>query len=97
MKRAGPKLAIIVKTINAGSKITFQCGETPYQSIRMHRITKLIEKSTSATTLADIGTIRRGKYTLLIRFAFPTRLFDASDKILEKRNQGSIPAKTRSA
>ena len=53
-------------------------------------------KSTSATTADDVGMIRRGKYTLPIRLALPTRLFEASLRMLENRNQGSMPANTRS-
>ena len=39
---------------------------------------KLIRKSTNATITAAIGTISRGKYTLLIRLALPIRLLEAS-------------------
>jgi len=58
---------------------------------------KLMRKSTNATITAAIGTINRGKYTLLIRLAFVRRLFDASPTAAAKKLQGSMPAKTISA
>ena len=42
-----------------------------YQIINATRIAKLMRKSTKATITAAIGTIKRGKYTLLMRLALP--------------------------
>jgi len=44
-----------------------------------------IRKSTNATTTAAAGTMSFGKYTLLIRFALFTTLFEASFSPLEKK------------
>jgi hypothetical protein len=55
---------------------------------------KVIRKSTNATTIVAVGTMSRGKYTLLIKFALPIKLFDASLNPVEKNVQGSIPANT---
>jgi hypothetical protein len=71
-----------------------QLGQKPYHSNRPRRIARLIAKSMSATTANDAGMIRRGKQTLPIRLALPTRLFEASPRIVENRNQGSMPANT---
>ncbi len=54
----------------------------------------MIRKSANATTTVAVGTISRGKYTLLIRLALPIRLLDASLRPVEKNVQGSIPANT---
>src|SRR4029077_5343377 len=72
-------------------------GVNWYQTIRPTRIAKLTRKSTNATITAAIGTIRRGKYTLLIRLALPIRLLEASATAVAKKLHGSIPAKTISA
>ena len=53
-----------------------------------------MRKSTKATITAAIGTISRGKYTLLIRLALPMRLFEASASAVAKKLHGSIPANT---
>src|SRR5436309_877822 len=60
-------------------------------------MTKLMRNSTKAVTTAAVGTISRGKYTLLIRLAFPTRLVEASLSAVENDVHGSMPAKTSRA
>src|SRR5215204_3331531 len=55
---------------------------------------ELMAKSTNATPTAATGTISRGKYTLLIRLALPTRLLDESVSAPEKKVHGSMPANT---
>jgi hypothetical protein len=57
-------------------------------------VTRLIQKSTKATAEVARGNIILGKYTLLMRFEFATRLDDASLRTVENRNQGSMPANT---
>ena len=56
-----------------------------YQTISATRIAKLMRKSTNATITAAIGTIRRGKYTLLMRLALPMRLLEASASAVAKK------------
>jgi hypothetical protein len=58
------------------------------------RIAKLIRKSTNATTTVAVGTISRGKYTLLIRLALLIRLLEASPNPVAKNVHGSMPANT---
>src|SRR5262249_2787066 len=69
-------------------------GTNPYQTISSTSIAKLMAKSTSAIPTVAIGTISRGKYTLLIRLALPTTLFEASESTPEKKAHGSIQPKT---
>ena len=57
-------------------------------------MTKPIRKSTNATITAAVGTISRGKYTLLMRLALLIRLLEASASAVEKKVHGSMPAKT---
>jgi hypothetical protein len=47
-----------------------------------------MRKSTNAITAA-IGTIKRGKYTLLMRLALPMRLFEASTTAVAKKLHGA--------
>src|SRR5205814_823399 len=90
-QRAGPVVVTIAKTTNKGRRTIRIFGGYTNQIIKRIRITNEIAKSTSATTTVAVGTIRRGKYTLLIRFAFPIRLLDASVSPVEKNIHGSIP------
>src|SRR5262245_45225506 len=83
--------------VNAGNSRICQPGTNWYQTIRAARIAKLIRKSTKATITAAIGTINRGKYTLLMRLALPMRLFDASANAVAKKLHGNMPANTISA
>ena len=53
-------------------------------------------KSTIDVMTADAGIIKRGKYTLLIKFALPNKLLLASPYALEKNCHGRIPAITKS-
>src|SRR5262245_1164322 len=96
-KRPGPKPTTRASPTNSGSSRICQPGTNWYQIISAPSIRKLMAKSTKATPTAAIGTMRRGKYTLLIRLALPTTLLDASANALEKKVQGSIPAKTMMA
>ena len=80
-----------------GNSRICQPGMNWYQIISAIRIAKLMRKSTKATITAAIGTISRGKYTLLIRLALPIRLFEASATAVAKKLHGSMPAKTMSA
>src|SRR5437588_10488622 len=92
--KPGPMLAMQANRTKKGKKPMRQLGGYSYQAIIPISITNEIKKSTNATTIVEAGTISRGKYTLLIRFAFPIRLFDASARPLEKNVHGNIPAKT---
>ena len=58
------------------------------------RMANEIRKSTKATTTVALGTISRGKYTLLIRLELPIRLPEASLSAVEKNVHGSMPANT---
>jgi hypothetical protein len=61
------------------------------------RISIEIAKSTRLVMTELAGIIIRGKYTLVIRLEFPTKLRLASLKELDKNCQGSIPTKTMRA
>src|SRR6516162_263475 len=93
-QRPGPKPASIASTTKPGSRTICQPGKNRYQIISATIITKLMVKSTEATPTAASGTIRRGKYTLLIRLALPTMLLEVSASALEKKVHGNMPAKT---
>jgi hypothetical protein len=95
ISRAGPKLAKSANAMKAGKKIMCQFGRNAYQTIRSIKIIKFVAKSMRATRAVAAGIIIRGKYTFEIKFALPTMLFEASERTLEKRNHGNIPAKTR--
>src|SRR5688572_15062053 len=87
-QRPGPSPASSASTTKAGSKTICQPGANWYHTMSATSIAKLIAKSTKATPTAAIGTIRRGKYTLLIRLALLTTLLDASASALEKKVHG---------
>src|SRR5262249_37367092 len=73
-----PRLAMNAMPANTGNSKICQPGMNWYQTINPTRIAKLMRKSTKATITAAIGTINRGKYTLLMRLAFAMTLFEAS-------------------
>src|SRR6516162_10823804 len=87
-------LARNANRINNGRTRTCQPGGYWYHAIKRISIEKVIRKSTNATTTVATGTISLGKYTLLIRFALLTRLLEASLNPVEKKDHGSMPAKT---
>ena len=60
-------------------------GSASTMNISRIGIGNAIRKSTNATTTAAAGTMSFGKYTLLIRFALFTTLFEASFSPLEKK------------
>src|SRR5216683_8114745 len=93
----GPKLARKARAMNRGRKTICHPGKNLYQTSIASRMTKLIRKSTNDTMIIAVGTISRGKNTLLMRLALLIRLLDASAKPVAKNDQGSIPAKTMSA
>src|SRR5258708_6906673 len=95
--RPGPRLARNAIATNAGSATMCQLGAKRYHTMRPTSSTKLTRKSTNETTTAAVGTMRRGKYTLLMRFELPMRLAEDSDNAVEKNCQGSSPANTMSA
>src|SRR6185312_10815959 len=74
-----------------------QSGMKPYQPISASKMQKLMRKSTNATTTVAIGTIIRGKYTLLMSFSLYIRLLEASLNPVEKNVHGRTPANTMSA
>src|SRR5262245_57003044 len=94
MKSAGPRLASTARATKPGRKTICQPGAKPYQAITLSRTKRFIAKSTSATTADDDGMMIRGKYTFPMRFALARRLFEASLKMDENKNQGNIPANT---
>src|SRR6516165_12097476 len=81
-------------SVNAGSTRIRQPGAYRYQTISSIKIEKVIRKSTNATTTVAVGTISRGKYTLLIKLALLIRLLEASLNPVEKKVHGKIPART---
>ena len=97
IQRLGPRLARNAKITNNGNNNICGPGTYWYQTIIKTSSEKLIKKSTIATTTVAAGTINLGKYTLLIKFAFVTRLFEASASAVEKNVHGSIPANTINA
>src|SRR6266851_1873023 len=96
-QREGPKLARKARAINKGRNTICQPGKKWYQMSIASRMTKLIRKSTNETMIMAVGTISRGKNTLLIRLALLIKLLDASAKPVAKNVQGSMPAKTINA
>src|SRR5262245_1588468 len=92
-----PRLAMKAMPANAGNRRICQPGMKWYQTISVTSIAKLIRKSTKAVITAAIGTISRGKYTLLMRLALPMRLFEASATAVAEKLQGNMPANTISA
>src|SRR5215467_8034979 len=90
----GPMLARKASKMNAGSTSIRQSGMNWYQAISPIRIENVIRKSTKATTTVAVGTISRGKYTLVIRLALLIRLLEASLNPVAKNVHGSMPAKT---
>src|SRR5215831_16510262 len=56
-----------------------------------------IAKSTRLDAIAAAGTRMRGKYTLVMRWLLPTRLFAASTTALLRKVHGIMPTNTWSA
>src|SRR5438270_2480540 len=83
MYRAGPRLDNTASTMKSGRKRILKSGRKRNHSIMAKSRISAIPNSTSAATLEALGTIKRGKYTLLMRFELLTRLFDASLKMVE--------------
>jgi hypothetical protein len=69
-------------------------GEIPYHAIKPASSTRDIRRSTRPIASVLTGTIRRGKYTFEMMFAFWTRLPLPSMSAVAKKYQGSIAAKT---
>ena len=67
----------------------------PYPNISNPKSTREIRKSTALTITELAGTIRRGKYTLLIRRDSAIREFELSCIALEKYCHGSIAENTK--
>ena len=84
----GPRLARKAIATQNGKVRICQTGKNWYHSMRPIRMVKLIRKSTNDTTMAAVGTIRRGKYTLLMRLALLMRLLEAPVNEVEKSCQG---------
>ena len=82
---------------NAGKAKSCQPGAKLYHAIMPARIKKVTRKSAKATTIVAVGTMSRGKYTLLIRLTLAIKLLEASLRPVEKNVHGSIPANTISA
>ena len=70
-------------------------GVKLYHNIRRPRSAREIKKSTALTMTELAGTIRRGKYTLLIRRDSAIREFELSCIALAKYCHGSIAENTR--
>src|SRR5262249_22853395 len=92
--RAGPTLAKNANRRKTGRTKICQPGGNWYHAIIRTRMEKLMRKSTSATTTVAVGTISRGKYTLLIKLALLIKLLEASLNPVEKKVHGKIPART---
>src|SRR5262245_55647378 len=93
IQSAGPTLVRSDRKTNIGRKTTCQVGTKPYHNIRPIRITRLTRKSTNATSMVARGAIRRGKYTLVMRWALLTMLAEPSLNTDENKYHGSMPAK----
>ena len=76
----------------AGSVRTFRSGTKPYHAISAARTRQEIRKSTTPTMTDPAGTIMRGKYTLVSRFALSTRELLLSVREPAKNCQGSRAA-----
>jgi hypothetical protein len=72
------------KNINTGNTRSDIEGATLNQAMNPANTTNPIIRSSNFENAADKGSIRRGKYTLLIILAFVTRLFADSVNVEEK-------------
>ena len=81
-----------VSSISPGRINTVQPGSWAYQIIRPRYTTKLRAQSTSPAPTQAVGTNSRGKYILVSRWAWFTRLTPAWVTALAKNIQGSSPA-----
>ena len=79
----GFAVIIIIKMSNGSIRIPI-VGTVRNQTIMPNNSTMAMLKSTSFAITAESGRTKRGKYTLLIKFAFVTRLFVLSVNALEK-------------
>lgn len=67
-----------------GSKKKPVLGHMPKYARRPMRTRKVKEKSTRPESAALRGITSLGKYTLVIRWAFPTKLFEHRFRVLAK-------------
>src|SRR5687768_10034837 len=91
-QRLTDKAVSRVRMRKKGNARTAQLGTIPYQIISPRRKTKDTAKSISPERLAQTGKRSRGKYTFVIRFAFPATLSVLWLSDLAKYVQGIRPA-----
>ena len=91
-----PMAKNVVKKTSNGSNNKFIVGRTQNQIIIPTINPKAIAKSISPAPTAAQGIIMRGKYTLVMRFALPTKLLPLFVMALEKKVQGINPARANS-
>src|SRR5579884_3991110 len=84
-----PRHATVASNRNKGSHKMVACTPTPSYTQNRHSKTKARMKSTKPENMDEIGISSRGKYTLPMRFALPTRLLEDSVIPLAKNIQGT--------
>src|SRR5262249_46975134 len=72
-------------------------GTTPSISMTTISMARDKMKSMIPATTAEIGTVRRRKYTVVTRFAFDTRLLAAAESPFEKNVQITSPDNLKTA
>ena len=87
-----PREVIKARSNKSGSQMTFFVGKMPKKAIIRRSTMKASMKSTIPDRTAEIGMIRRGKKTFLIKFELPTRLLDELFNPLAKNCQGTNAA-----
>src|SRR5216684_8283201 len=86
------KASNVVSSVSGNSSRAPGVNGTRYHTIKAPNMANEIAKSTNPAQIAAPGTITRGKYTLLIKFALPTKLLLLAVTALEKKVHGRSPA-----
>src|SRR5690348_6069420 len=94
-QRVTDSAVIIESRTNSGSAAMDRVGAMPNQTINAAMTKKDMKKSTKGEITAAKGTIRRGKYTFLIRSELATRLPPPLVTAWAKYVQGSKPVKAK--
>ena len=87
-KVARAKAVITPSSRNAGTRYAVEAIATPYSSVTTTTTTSAMARSISRLIALDMGSARRGKYTLAIRFASWTRLLAPFWIACETNSQG---------
>src|SRR5687768_12184967 len=87
-----PSAVASASAMNAGNQTTLAVGATPWYHINPNSSGNVSAKSTSPASTVASGSVRRGKYTFVMRCALPTRLFDAIVRPVAKNVHGTSAA-----